>query len=181
MIVIHPKDCTTGMLSVLYQNLPDLCLIDQTSTKREINHLLNHSPSRELIMLLGHGGERGLFSRQDCTKAEFDRIIVGHQQAYYLRSHCVIGIFCYARLFAETERLHGLFTGMFISEMQEAEEYGIQTSREELDRENDLFMLRLRRLLDEKVRLAEIPARMQLLDEAHTPLTEFNYHSLFYL
>ena len=36
-------------------------------------------------------------------------------------------------------------------------------------------------LLDEKVRFPEIPGRMKLLDQSHTPLTEFNYHSLFYL
>lgn len=181
MIVIHPQDRTTQMLSILYRDCPDVRLVDQSWSKHEINHLLHAALPREQIMLLGHGGDKGLFSRPDSENAGFDRIIVGHQQAYYLRPHCLIGVFCHANLFAENEHLHGLFTGMFISEMHEAEEYGIVTSQQELDQENDLFMKRLRALLDEKVRFSEIPGRMKLLDQSHTPLTEFNYHSLFYL
>ena len=181
MIVIHPQDRTTQMLSILYRDCPDVRLVDQSWSKREINHLLHAALPREQIMLLGHGGDKGLFSRPDSENAGFDRIIVGHQQAYYLRPHCLIGVFCHANLFAENEHLQGLFTGMFISEMHEAEEYGIVTSQQELDQENDLFMKRLRALLDEKVRFPEIPGRMKLLDQSHTPLTEFNYLSLIHI
>ena len=44
--------------------------------------------------------------------------------AYCLRRHPVIGIWCHANLFAERFRLHDLFSGMVISEMEEAHAYG---------------------------------------------------------
>ena len=98
MIVIHPQDRTTQMLSILYRDCPDVRLVDQSWSKREINHLLHAALPGEQIMLLGHGGDKGLFSRPDSENAGFDRIIVGHQQAYYLRPHCLIGVFCHANL-----------------------------------------------------------------------------------
>ena len=70
---------------------------------------------------------------------------------------------------------------MIISEMSEAEMYHIETTQEELDRENIKLVERLRSLLDEGISLEEIPQRMLELDDAHTPLTEFNYQNFYFL
>ena len=48
-------------------------------------------------------------------------------------------------------------------------------------RENDRLFRRLRTLLDEGVPLREIPGRLQALDDARTPLTDFNYSHFYYL
>ena len=126
MLVVHPKDITTSVLTSLYKGT-DSKVVDQTASKREIEHLLHHCPPHERIMLLGHGSDNGLFSRTDDNVLEFDRIIVGHSHAYYLRHHGanMIGIWCHADKFARKEGLHGLFSGMIISDKKEAEEYGI--------------------------------------------------------
>lgn len=117
------------------------------------------------------------------TKDGFDRIVVGHNHAYHLRRHGgnIVAVFCNADIFAKSEGLHGLYTGMIISEMSEAALYDIETTQDELDRENDLFASRLRRLLDEEVPLHHIPLRMKEMDDAHTPLTTFNYNNIHYL
>ena len=101
----------------------------------------------------------------------FNRLMVYHPHAYYLRKHgCnIVAIWCNANLFAEAEKLHGLFTGMIITEMSEALLYGIETSQEELDRENVKLAKRLRFLLDEDTALHEIPSRILALDDVHSP------------
>lgn len=182
MLVIHPKDKTTAVLAGLYEGL-EVCLLDNTHNNKVIEHHLNHTPKHERIMLLGHGSDKGLFSREDDEKDEFDRLIIRHTHAYYLRNHGanIVAVWCNADLFARKEKLHGLFTGMIISEMSEAEMYKVETTQEELDRENIKLVKRLRALLDEGISLHEIPQRMLEMDDAHTPLTEFNYKNFFYL
>lgn len=38
MLVIHPKDKTTSMLSILYEGLEHTC-IDQSNSKKDICHI----------------------------------------------------------------------------------------------------------------------------------------------
>ena len=71
MLVIHPKDKTTAMLSALYDGLEAQVVDDNRSTK-EKGHLLHHVSTQERIMLPGHGSDKGLFFRADDSKKEFD-------------------------------------------------------------------------------------------------------------
>lgn len=182
MLVIHPKDTTTSVLSGLYEGL-EVRLLDNTHNNSTINHHLHHTSKQERIMLLGHGSDRGLFSRENDKQDLFNRIIIRHSHAYYLRKHGanIVAVWCNADLFARKEKLHGLFTGMIISEFSEALLYDIKTTQEELDRENVKLVNRLRSLLDEGTSLMDVPQRMLELDDAHTPLTEFNYKNFYYL
>lgn len=182
MLVVHPTDITTAVLSCLY-NGTESKVIDQHMSKRDIEHLLHHCPQRERIMLLGHGSDKGLFSRKDDMIPEFDRIIVGHSHAYHLRRHGgnIIGIWCHADKFARKEGLHGLFSGMIISDKKEAEEYGIITLQHHIDEANEVMFAKLRRLLDEEIPLHEIPERMKALNDQPSSLTNFNYENFYYL
>ena len=182
MLVIHPKDKTTAMLSALYDGLEAQVIDDYRSTK-EMGHLLHHVSTQKRIMILGHGSDKGLFFRKDDSKDRFDKIIVGHSHAYHLRKHggSIVAIWCNADQFARAEGLHGLFTGMIVSELNEALLYQVKTTQEELDRENVKLAMRLRTLLDKRIPLSEIPNRMLAMDDAHSPLTTFNYNNFYYL
>lgn len=182
MLVIHPQDRTTSMLAELYRGL-DVQLLDQRSSNAVVSRSLHHAPKHELIMLLGHGSEDGLFSRLNDEQDYFDRKIVAHQHAYHLRKHGsnILAVWCNADKFAMKEGLHGLFSGMIITEMSEADSYHVATTKEELSVENDKIAKRLRSLLDENVPLCSIPERMLELDDVHSELTEFNYKNFFYL
>ncbi|MGM9800481.1 MAG: hypothetical protein ACI30M_07340 [Muribaculaceae bacterium] len=127
-------------------------------------------------MLLGHGSDKGLFFREDDSKDEFDKVIVGHAHAYHLRKHGgnLVAVWCNADRFARAEGLHGLFSGMIITELCEAEQYRIKTSQDELNRENVKLSLRLRTLLIENTPLSEIPKLLLAMDDVHSPLTTFN-------
>ena len=182
MLVIHPKDRTTAVLSLLYEGL-EVKLMDQSANSAQIKKILNHTSQQERIMLLGHGSDKGLFSRTDDMIPEFDRIIVGHSHAYHLRRHGgnIIGIWCHADKFARKEGLHGLFSGMIISDKEEAEEYGIITLQHHIDEANEVMFAKLRRLLDEEIPLHEIPERMKSLNDRPSWLTNFNYENFYYL
>lgn len=170
------------MLSVLYEGL-DVRLLDQSDSNKRIKEALNRVSCRERILLLGHGADKGLFSREDDSRELFGRLIVNHSHAFYLRRHQgnIVAVWCHADLFARVEGLHGLFSGMIITELEEAALYGIRTTRAELDRENVKLFRRFRALLDEEVPLWEIPGRIKDLDDTRSPLTEYNYSHFYYL
>ncbi len=181
MLVIHPKDITTKVLDGLYQNEEGVRVLTDEATNREIRSALHRLPKWERLIMLGHGSDVGLFSRE-ADGAGFNRIIVGHPHAFYLRGRSnIVAIWCNADLFGRKEGLHGLFSGMIISEMKEAEEYSIPTSEEELDREIPMFVGRLRKLLDEGIPLREIPEAMRDSGFERSALNDFNYSRLFYL
>lgn len=73
MIVIHPKDRTTQMLERLYEATPHQ-KVDTTLSKNQLRSLLYSAPFSEPIMLLGHGGEEGLYTRENDTKEEFSKL-----------------------------------------------------------------------------------------------------------
>ena len=182
MLVVHPKDRTTFVLSALYEG-KDANVISSNCSNKEIEHLLHHVSSQERIMLLGHGSDKGLFYREDDTKDEFDKIIVGHPHSFHLRKHGgnLIGIWCHADKFASAEGLHGLFSGMIISEEQEAVEYGVMATQQEILKSNTIMFGHLRWLLDEDIPLCEIPQRIKNMDAERTSLSVFNYNNFHYI
>lgn len=178
MLVIHPSDRSTDFLRTLYEGREDVRLLSGKESRKELGSILFHLRPGERVMLLGHGTDAGLFRLEE--DGEY-RLYVGHSMAYALRKHPVIGIWCHAELFARKEHLHGLFSGMIASEMNEAQEYNIACSQEDLDRENSNLAERLRALFDEDVPSQQIPSRLAAMDAARTQLTMFNYNNYFCL
>lgn len=176
MIVIHPYDKSTRFLNLLYDKpKPDLT---EENSKHEVDHLLNVSKE---VIILGHGTEYGLLCREG--ENMFGRYLIDYSHRYYLtRCTTLIGIWCNANVYAEKLGLHGLFSGMVISELSEAEDWGIKTTQEEINLENEKFASRLGGLLkDPNIRLPEIPEIFQTLDDSKTPLTRFNYESIYWI
>ncbi len=130
------------------------------------------------IMMLGHGTEYGLFSKPN-RKGVFERCLVYHRHVSFLRGKTCIGIWCHADKFADKYKLHGLFSGMIISELQEAIENKIPATKEEIDVEMEKFTLRLKYCI-ENYALEEVPQRMLEMDDVKSALTRFNYGNLFY-
>ena len=178
MLVIHPSDRTTDFLRTLYEGREDVRLLTGKESRKELGSILFHLRPGERVMLLGHGTDAGLFRLEE--DGEY-RLYVGHTMAYALRKHPVIGIWCHADRVARKELLHGLFSGMIVSEMPEAQKYGIACTQEELDRENVNLAERLRALFDHDVPFQEIPSRLAEMDTARTQLTRFNYNNFYCL
>lgn len=175
--IIHPADPSTEFLRALYPE-GEVSRITEKESGKRLRHILGHAES---LLLLGHGTEEGLLA-PDSNGNPFGRVIISGSHRYYLRRMKeIIGIWCNANIFAYKLGIHGLFSGMMISELSEAQELGIPTTQEELDRENILWAQRLGDLLREGVSLRDIPEVFRTLDTSRTPLTKFNYQNIEYI
>ena len=176
MIVVHANDPTTRVLRLLYEQREDVKMcITEKSTNGAVRHALK---ADDTIMMLGHGNEYGLFSKPN-RRGVIERRMVDHRHVMFLRGKTCIGIWCFANKFANKYKLHGLFSGMIISELQEAIENKIPATKEEIDAEMEKFTLRLKYCI-ENYRLDEVPQRMLEMDDTKSELTRFNYGNLVY-
>lgn len=177
MLVIHPEDSSTDFLSALYENVEGVTCLRGDESRKTLTKILYHRPAGETFLLLGHGNRDGLFRKED----DGYHCYVGRSMAYCLKRHPVIGVWCHANLFAEAVSLHGLFTGMVVSEMEEARQYCVKTTEDELERENLRYAENLRRVLDEGGTFGEMKERMMRLGNPDSELTHFNYGSIYVL
>lgn len=176
MTVIHATDPTTQVLSLLYQQQEDMrMLITERNTSSEVQRAIR---ADDVIMMLGHGNEYGLFSKPN-KKGKYERFMITDKHVQFLRNKTCIGIWCYANKFAEKYRLHGLFSGMIISELQEAIDLGVPATKDEIDTEMEKFTIRLKDCI-ETYGLEQTPIRMKELDDVQSALTKFNYGNLHY-
>lgn len=176
MVVIHANDPTTGFLSRLYDQRKDVSVrIAEGSTNEAVRRALREG---DTVMMLGHGNPYGLFSTPD-KNGRYERFLITDSHVQFLRDKTCIGIWCHADQFAQRYQLHGLFSGMIISELQEAIDHGIEATKDEIDREMVKFAQRLRHCID-NYDLEEVPMRMKELDDVKSPLTTFNYDRLYY-
>ena len=176
MTVIHATDPTTQVLSFLYQQREDVRLcITEKSTSSDVQRAIR---TDDVLMMLGHGNEYGLFSKPD-RNGEYRRFLITDRHVQFLRDKTCIGIWCYANKFAEKYNLHGLFSGMIISELQEAIDLGVPATKDEIDKEMEKFTIRLKDCM-EKFGLEQTPLRMKELDDVQSELTKFNYGNLYY-
>lgn len=176
MTVIHATDPTTQVLSLLYQQREDMrMLITERNTSSDVQRAIR---ADDVVMMLGHGNEYGLFSKPD-KNGDYRRFLITDRHVQFLRDKSCIGIWCYANKFAEKYKLHGLFSGMIISELQEAIDLGIPATKEEIDKEMEKFTIRLKDCI-ETYGLEKTPLRMKELDDVQSALTKFNYDKLYY-
>ena len=176
MTVIHATDPTTQVLSLLYQQREDVrMLITERNTSSDVQRAIR---ADNVIMMLGHGNEYGLFSKSD-KNGGYRRFLITDRHVQFLRDKTCIGIWCYANKFAEKYRLHGLFTGMIISELQEAIDLGVPATKDEINKEMEKFTIRLKDCV-ETYGLEQTPLRMREMDDVQSELTKFNYGNLYY-
>ena len=176
MIVVHANDPTTKFLSKLYEMREDVTVrITEKSTNGAVRRALK---ADDTIMMLGHGNMYGLFSTPN-RKGVFLRLLIDDSHTQFLRGKTCIGIWCHADEYAYRHGLHGLFSGMIISELHEAIEYNITATKEEIDAEMEKFAFRLKYCI-ENYALEEVPQRMLEMDDVKSELTRFNYRNLFY-
>ena len=176
MTIIHANDPTTQILTILYQQREDVrMLITERHNSSDVQRAIR---ADDVVMMLGHGNEYGLFSKPD-KSGDYRRFLITDRHVQFLRDKTCIGIWCYANKFAERYKLHGLFSGMIISELQEAIDLGVQATKDEIDMEMEKFTIRLKECV-ESYGLEQTPLRMKELDDVQSPLTTFNYGNLYY-
>lgn len=172
MIVVHPYDPSTRMLSEIYKGIEGVTLFDSWQQREEILKAIAAAPKDEPILLLGHGCPRGLYDLRY-------GLVISDSDAELLKDRPnLVGIWCYASSYAVKHGLKGFFSGMFISELPEALYNGVEASAEEIDDNAWDFSIRFGLLLRGGASLEE--AAGVLMDPCYvdSDLTEFNYSRL---
>ncbi len=115
-LVIHPEDETTTFLKVIYTHLKKKTVITGNITKSELRTLIE---VHDQVLMLGHGSPSGLFSNSGSYI--IDGSIVNSLRC---KTNSIF-IWCNAEEFIQRHGLSGLFSGMFVSEFDEALYCGI--------------------------------------------------------
>ena len=126
-LVIHPKDVTTDFLSIIYAG-QDWTILSANTSK---SFLRKEIESHDRIIMLGHGTEQGMFG--------FGRFVIDSTWVQLLRQKDCVCIWCNADKFVTKYELKGIYSGMIISEYEEALLYCVQGNPTQIQESNVLF------------------------------------------
>lgn len=172
MIVVHPFDPSTRMLSKIYEGLDGVTLFDSWTQRREILRAIAAAPREETILLLGHGCPSGLLDMRH-------GILIGDADADLLKDRPnLVGIWCYASSYAHKHGLKGFFSGMFISEPREAFIHLVEATPEEIYDKAENFSINMGLMFRDGYPLEKIADMMMDPCYIDSDLTAFNYSRL---
>jgi hypothetical protein len=162
-IVIHPEDSTTDFLSDIYID-KDWTIINKNASKKILKESIK---KHDRVIMLGHGTEKGLIG--------FDHFIIDSSYVYLLKDKICICIWCNADKFVEKYKLKGFYTGMIISEFDEAYLFNIPASYELLQESNKDFASALKMAIDSGSILKVVLENY----DGNLPLIKFNKSNLY--
>ncbi len=123
MTIIYSNfgDRDTGLLQAMWQGLHADRLIvichDDENYEDAVEEAL--IAEDDTLIICGHGTSYGLLH----PNLESGQYIIHENNVHLIHAQNVIGVWCWASAFAQTHHLHGFFTGMFISNLEEAHQY----------------------------------------------------------
>lgn len=165
-LVIHIDDFTTDFLCEIYEGKGWDVLNHELDSKEEMRLLVD---SYDRIVMLGHGSPSGLFGHLG--------YIIDGSFADILRTKECICIWCNADKFVEKHKLTGFYTGMFISEIQEAEAMGIfNSSEKEIEESNYMFAWLMNDYIFHENMMQEMKYHYQLDND---PIYAYNNERLY--
>lgn len=128
-LVIHPDDRSTDFLRAVYAGLEGLTVITGGISVEEVHQkIIEH----DRVIMLGHGTPNGLLSMGNFTSNASSFFVVNESMAKDLAlKDNNIYIWCYASDFVKSHGLKGFSSGMFISEVIEAEVMGVLNQSQE--------------------------------------------------
>lgn len=135
-LIIHPEDPTTTFLSPIYSKLKNKTVVRGSIDKSDLLELIE---SNDRVMMLGHGSSYGLLNPGLFSDAGL--YIIDESMVLMLgRKSNSLFIWCYADKFVQKHGLLGLCTGMFISEVSEANSNCFENIDKDLiDQSNERF------------------------------------------
>ena len=176
-LIIHPEDESTLFLENIYKNIDNKTVITKDKTKHEIIDLINE---HDKVIMLGHGSPDGLFSVGKFPS--YNGYIIDYSMVNVLnKKQNNIFIWCYASSFVKKNKLKGFASGMFISEIEEADFCGVYgVDKSIINESNESFVNELSRIIDKPVDLIynEIKDKYGKLSEIN-PVALYNNNRLF--
>ena len=167
-LVIHPKDSTTTFLSKIYRGRGFTVITDiyDYSDKEIMEEVKKH----DRIMIMGHGCPQGLLGRT--------KLFMNQKFIDILKQKFCICIWCNADKYVEREGLYGFYTGMIISEVNEALYYDIYVDQSTVDESNKLFTEAIKKSIYKKKDIVEEAKKIYVTTD--NPVIQFNQQRLYY-
>jgi len=166
-LVIHPEDKSTDFLDVIYKGKDWTIETRHKGPDYSKKEFIQQVKDHDRIIIMGHGYPGGLFMSH-----------INPEVVYLLREIECICIWCNADQFVNKYKLTGFYTGMFISEVGEANYFNINASQEQVDISNNMFSELVAQYVDEpSATLHQI-----IKDRYYTtcPIVKFNNDRLYY-
>jgi hypothetical protein len=132
-LIIHPDDRSTDFLKPIYSGLSNTTVLTENISQPALKEAI---AEHDQIIMMGHGSPYGLFNVSSIGHSFFT---IGKEHVKLLRDKKNIFIWCNADQFVKQHNLPGLFTGMFISEVAEANYCRVIAEQTQVDESNDLF------------------------------------------
>lgn len=176
-LIIHPRDPTTEFLTAIYTLLKDRTVITGGTKKSEVRELIL---SHDRILILGHGTPYGLMSVGQFPD-EGIYIIDQSMVSTLKKKPKSIFIWCHADQFVVRNELSGFCSGMFISEVHEAEYYGFyDVGQDVIDESNERFSSVVSRYMDKtnSELYGKIKLEYGILTKTN-PIAKFNWERLY--
>lgn len=164
-LVIHPDDRSTDFLKVIYEGKGYDVVTDRGIGIRLLIEMVHN---HDRIMMMGHGSPYGLLGMSN--------IFMNPVFIDEIRQKDCVCIWCNADMYVEREGIKGFYTGMFISEVGEAGYFRIDTTQEKIDYSNNLFVEKLREVIDSPNVLTEIKSSYI----GDCPVINYNNERLYY-
>lgn len=176
-LIIHPEDPTTTFLSTIYANLKNKTVIKGGITKSELRELIDY---HNRVLMLGHGSTFGLLNTGQFP--DTGSYIIDDSMVFPLRNKSnSLYIWCFASKFVRQYELSGLCSGMFISEVREANSYCFDNIDENvIDQSNERFSWIISKYLNEPIDILyqNLLYEYELLARTN-PIARFNLERLY--
>lgn len=182
-LIIHPEDSTTTFLDPIYRDIPNQTRIQGHRSKEEVLDLIQ---AHDRVLMMGHGTSLGLLSMNKFTIRNFgwSFYIIDEMAVRLLQAKKdSLFIWCHADQFVGEYALSGFFTGMFVSEVGEANTYGLPgVSQEQVDESNARFAEVVSQCLHLPILALWQQVRLGYgqLAQAGNPVAQYNHERLYY-
>ena len=163
-LVIHPDDRSTDFLKQIYEGR-DWTVITERRATLSKKEFLKQLDAHDRIIMMGHGYPGGLFMSY-----------INPDIVHLLREKECVCIWCNADQFVNKYGLKGFYTGMFISEVGEANWFHIKTDQKTIDYSNELFT----QLVTENIDNENIHEILKESYVGEDPVICFNNDRLYY-
>lgn len=174
-LVIHPKDSSTEFLCPIYEGRGWTVIRDSLTSKSSMRGLIN---SHDRVVMLGHGTEKGLGRIVTEYGIEtFGGFIIDSSFVDLLREKQGVYIWCNADKFVSKYELTGFYTGMIISDEDEAEMFLLHPFiKENITSSNSLFTESIKQSIDKDKMLEEAE---KIYDSEDNPVIGFNKEKMY--
>jgi hypothetical protein len=176
VLIIHPQDSSTDFKPI-YTPISDKTVITGGVSKSDLMKLIeNH----DRIIMLGHGSPWGLMSVGQFNYGGNYIVDLTMVELLSMKKDNIY-IWCNADQFVLNNRLNGFYSGMFISEVEEAFYYNIwDIEWETIDESNNKFSEIVSRYINEPLAILYKNVIQQYGLLSQNPIVRFNLERLYF-